>query len=380
MSSAIEVRPVAGRGELKAFVRFPWRVYRGDPHWVPPLLSAAARTFDPRHNAFFEHGDIRPYLAWRGGEPVGRIAAITNRLHNERYNDRVGFWGYFESLPEAEVVAALLDHAADDLRERGLTEMWGPFNPSINGECGLLVEGFDEPPALLMPYNPPAYPELVERAGHRKLKDLYAYELLYAQVDTDQETRRRMERIEAAVRRRHPEITFRTIDMGNYEAEVLALGRLFNAAREGNWGFVPATDAEMLQTAREMKLILEPRCIILAEIEGKPAGCVMGLPDVNPLLRKLDGRLLPFGWARLLWGKRKLSRMRIFGAAVLPAHRHLGITPILFLHYIRNGTRRGYFAGELSWVAEDNVRSVQTLEAAFQPRLYKRYRVYGKTL
>jgi len=380
VSSAIDVRGVVGRRELKLFLRFPWRIYREDPNWVPPLLASAARTLDPQHNPFFEHGEIRPYLAWRGGQPVGRIAAIINRLHNETHNDRTGFWGFLEAEPDPAVVRALLDRAAANLGERGMTEMRGPFNPSVNGECGLLVDGFGLPPSFLMPYNPPEYPEMVELAGHRKHKDLYAYHLHYSMVDENQEHRQRLERLDAAVRRRHPELVIRTIDMARYEAETLALGRLFNTAREHNWGFVPVTDAELLDMAREMRPILEPKCVILAEVSGTLAGCVMGLPDLSPLLRKANGRLFPFGWVHLVGWRRRLHVMRIFGAGVLPAYRTLGIVPILFLQYIRNGMSRGYDTGELSWVAEDNVGSISALEAAFKPRLYKRYRVYEREI
>jgi len=377
---AVEVSPVRTARERRAFLRLPWRLYAGDPHWVPPLRGALKRELDPRRHPFHAHADARLYLARRGARTVGRIAAIVNHLHNATHNDRIGFWGYFEAEPDLEVVRALLDAAADDLRAAGLDTMWGPFNPSINAECGLLVEGFDQMPALLMPYNPPAYPHLVERAGLRRVKDLYAYLLVTEDVSDDRETRRRLERIARAVARRHPELVIRPLDMARYEAEVVALGELFNRVRERNWAFVPATREELRLMAREMKPLIVPELIPVAELHGRPVGCLLALLDINPLLRELDGRLLPFGWLRLLRGVRRVRSLRVFGAACLPEYRKLGVTALLFDRFIRNGLGRGINRAELSWVAEDNVQSVQTLESAFHPRLYKRYRVYGRDL
>ncbi|HPD14235.1 MAG TPA: N-acetyltransferase [Planctomycetota bacterium] len=380
MSDAIEVRPVANRRERRAFLRLPWEIYCGDPNWVPPLLSSVDHMLDPRRNPFYEHAESRLYLAWRGGRPVGRIVATVNHLHNERYHDGAGFWGFFEAEEDPAVAQALLDRAAEDLRSRGLASMRGPFNPSINAECGVLIEGFDRPPSLLMPYNPPYYPDVIQRAGHTKHKDLLAYYLDQDMIAPGTEARERMERIEALVRRRNPELTIRTIDMTRFEDEVLALGELFNLARERNWGFVPVTPAEMRAMAREIRPILVPDCVILAEVAGRLAGCTMGLPDIGPLLKKANGRLLPFGWFHLLFGRRRLDSMRIFGAAVHPDFRNLGVIPLLFLQYLRHSKAHGFYWGELSWVAEDNVASMRTLEAAFKPRLYKRYRIYEKAL
>lgn len=377
---SIEVRQVAGARERKLFLRLPWAIYTGDPNWVPPLVSSVDRTLDPQHNPFYEHAESRLYLAWRDGQPVGRIVATINRLHNERHGDKAGFWGFFESDEDPDVARALLAQAAEDLRSHGMAEMRGPFNPSINAECGLLVEGFGRPPSLMMPYNPPYYPELLEQAGHVKHKELFAYYLDQDMIAPGTEARARLERIDGLVRRRHPEVAIRTLDMSRYEQEVLALGELFNAARERNWGFVPVTRAELLHTAREMKPIIVPDCVIMAEVGSRLAGCTMGLPDIGPLLQKADGRLFPFGWFHLLFGRRRLDAMRIFGAAVHPDFRNLGIIPVLFLQFLRNTKARGFFWGELSWVAEDNLASVRTLEAAFKPRLYKRYRVYERQL
>ncbi len=380
MAGDVEVRLVASRRERRLFLRLPWRLYRGDPNWVPPLLSSVRHTLDPRHNPFYERAESRLYLAWREGRPVGRIVATINHAHNAYHHDKVGFWGFFETENDSAAAQALLDAAADDLRSHSMTEMRGPFNPSINAECGVLIEGFDRPPSLMMPYNPPFYPQLIERAGHAKHKDLLAYYLDQDMIAPGTEARERLERIEKLVRRRHPELVVRTLDMSRYLEEVLALGELFNAARERNWGYVPVTRAEMLRMAREMRPVVVPECVIMGELGGKLAGCTMGLLDVGPLLQKANGRLFPFGWFHLLFGRKRLDAMRIFGAAVLPEYRHVGIIPVLFLQYLRNSKALGYYWGELSWVAEDNTASIATLDAAFKPRLYKRYRIYQRKL
>jgi hypothetical protein len=380
MGNAVQVREVLSRGERRAFVRLPWRLYRGDALWVPPLRSAVERGLDPTRNPFYQHAERRLYLAWRDGRPVGRIAAIVNRLHNELHQDRLGFWGYFESENDPEAARALLDCAAADLRQHGMTQMIGPMSPSINGECGILVEGFDRPPVILMPYNPSYYDSLVTQAGHQKAKDLLAFLVLPANVADDLESMQRLERLCAVVRRRHPTLRVRTLDMRNYEADVVMIGHLSNAARTNNWGFVPVTDDELRAMARDMRRVADPETVLIAEVEGKAVACMVNLPDVNPVLRKLNGRLLPFGWLRLLWGRRSVRGMRIFDTAVPEEYRRLGATPLLFLEMIRSGQRRGYTYAELSWVAENNLASIQTTESALHPRLYKRYRVYGREL
>ena len=261
-----------------------------------------------------------------------------------------------------------------------MTEMRGPFSPSVNAECGLLVEGFDTPPVVMTPYNPPTYPELVEWAGHRPLKDLHAYLLQRPGVRSGLDTMKRIDRLASAIRKRHPHIAVRTLDMARYQAETKALGDLFNAVRRNNWGFVPVTDAESADTARDMKLIVDPEMIVLAEDAGQLVGCLLAVPDLNPLLKKCNGRLLPLGWLRLLWGRRRLRGLRVFGAAVAESHRNFGIAPLLFSRFIANGQRRGYQYAELSWVSEDNLASLRTIERALRPQLYKRFRIYTADL
>jgi len=375
-----EIRQVGDPRERKVFVRLPWRVYELDPLWVPPLLRAAERTLDPARNPFFEHGEIELFLAWRDGRPVGRIAAIVDRAHNERHDEKTGFWGFFETANDPDVAGALFDAAGESLRGRGMTRMRGPFSPNINGEIGLLVEGFDLMPYVLMPYNPPYYAELVEGAGFASHMDLYAYRIRADQVAPEQPAIKRFERLADAIRKRHPGLNVRSIDMARYDDEVLTFGRLFNTARRENWGFVPATDAEIRAMARDMRAIVDPKLVLVCEHDGEPVGCIMGIPDVNPVLREMKGRLFPFGWLRFLLGKRRVHTARVFGAGTLPEYRKAGVTVLLILEFIRRCLYVGYDAGEVSWVAASNVRSLGVIEKSLQLRRYKTYRIYERAL
>jgi len=282
----VEVAAVRTARERKAFLRLPWAIYGDDPHWVPPLLSAAARQFDPARNPFFEHGEMAPFLARRRGEPVGRIAAIIDRLHNERYGEATGFWGYFESVEDPEVAGALFDAAGEHLRGRGMAAMRGPFNPNINGEIGLLTEGFDSMPFILMPYNPPYYAELVEGAGFTGHMDLFAFHVTARQVSPEQPSIKRFERLAAAIHKRHPGLTVRHIDMSRFDEEVLIFGRLFNAARKENWGFVPATDAEIRAMADDMRAVVDPRLVSSASSAASPSDASWACPTSAPSSRR----------------------------------------------------------------------------------------------
>jgi len=376
----VEVAAVRTARERKAFLRLPWAIYGDDPHWVPPLLSAAARQFDPARNPFFEHGEMAPFLARRRGEPVGRIAAIIDRLHNERYGEATGFWGYFESVEDPEVAGALFDAAGEHLRGRGMAAMRGPFNPNINGEIGLLTEGFDSMPFILMPYNPPYYAELVEGAGFTGHMDLFAFHVTARQVSPEQPSIKRFERLAAAIHKRHPGLTVRHIDMSRFDEEVLIFGRLFNAARKENWGFVPATDAEIRAMADDMRAVVDPRLVVVCELGGEPVGCIMGLPNLSPVLKKMNGRMFPFGWLHFLLGKRRVRAARVFGAGTLPEYRASGVTVLLILEFIRRSLYEGYDEGEVSWVAAGNLRSLGVIEKSVQLRRYKTYRIYEREL
>jgi GNAT superfamily N-acetyltransferase len=282
--------------------------------------------------------------------------------HNEHRHEAMGFWGFFETENDPAVSRALFGRAAADLRERGMTEMQGPMNPSVNNQCGLLVDGFDHPPAILMPYNPPYYPAFAEQAGLEPLEDLYAYFIDPERLARDPKRTQRLERLATSIRRRHPELTVRSIDLAHFEVDIRALGSLMERALNELPGHVPMPEEEMLFMTRDMKSIVDPGLVLLADVAGRPVGCAFGLPDINPILKRVNGRLFPFGWG------------------ALPAYRHMGVMPLLMAHLIRNARDRGYTKAELSWIRETNTRSFGTLEHAVAPRLYKRYRLYTSDL
>lgn len=380
MNGQLEILPVGDARGRRRFLEFPYRKYKGHPHWVPPLRRSQARLFR-KETSFFQRADMQLFLAARAGRVVGRVAAIINRAHNDHYADRMGFFGFFECEDEDVAAAqALLAAAADWLKQQGMTDMRGPFSPSMNSECGLLIMGFDSPPMILMPYTPPAYPALLEAAGFHKEKDLYAYEVQTAKMKSGTRVHARLSKLVERMQKRYPEVTVRKLDMARYEEEILQFMHVFEEARRGNWGYVPVREEEFLETAREMKRIVDPRIVVLAEVNGEPAGVTMSLPNVNRALRGLNGRLLPFNIFRFLHRLKHLRECRIFGIASLEKFRHMGITSLLLMQDILWAVELGYNVGEASWVLEDNIRSSRTIEHGLDPVHYKTYRIYRKSL
>jgi GNAT superfamily N-acetyltransferase len=372
---SVEIRPVATSADRRRFLRLPWSIYPGRyPAWVPPLLREERQRIDPERSPFFEHGTVELLLAWRAGRPVGRIAAIENRLHNEFHGDRVGFFGLFESVDDPEVAGALLDAAAAWLRGRGLERMRGPVNFSTNDEAGLLVENFDDPPCILMTYNPPYYAGLLEGWGLRKAKDLLAYEGRSSEMDRDR--RRRLERL---LKRSRHEIRARSIDMKRFEEEVALVRDLYNAAWERNWGFVPMTDAEVEHMAKQLKSVIDPDLTLIGTVDGEPAGFALALPDVNQALRHANGRLFPFGIFKLLWHLRRVDRLRVVTLGLLPRHRRSGLDALFYWEIFGRGTDKGYHRAESSWVLEDNHPMLRALDK-MGFRHYKTYRLYERAL
>ncbi len=333
---------------------------------------------DRSRNPFFEHGEAEYFVAERGGDVMGRIAAIANRLHNETHGDRVGFFGFFESADDQTVADALLAAAAARLRERGFDTMRGPASFSVNDECGLLVEGFDTPPTLMMPYNPRHYVRLVEAAGFVKAKDLLVYqggsEERYIPVPE------RLARGTELIRQRMG-ITLRPLNMGDFRGDVERVKRLYNSAWEKNWGFVPMTDHEIDHLAEQFKPVVVPELVPFAERDGQVVGFAIALPDLNVVLRKYrSGRLFP-AVLELLWAlkTRRIRRARILLLGVLPEYRGKGVDAMLY-HWIwtRSG-ERGITWGEAGWILEDNPAMNAGLEK-MTFRVYKTYRLYDRRL
>ena len=379
MSGAVAVQPVTTRRQRRRFIDLPYRMHRRTPNWVPPLRSGIKSVLDPDH-PFYEHAEIDLYLATRGGRPVGRIAAVHNRGYNDYTGERVAFFGFFDSEDDPETAAALFDAVRRFGRDRGLAELRGPVSPSMHAECGLLIDAFDLPPVVMMPYNPPYYPRLFEQSGLAKCKDLYAYRILRDDVMTRNSPLARLERMEGQIAKRFPSFRIRTLDMTRYEEEVIAFGRVFNEARQHNFGFSPMTDAELRRLAADLRPVANPNLCLAAEYEGEIIGAGLGLPDLNRVLIHLNGRLLPFGFLRLMWGLRRPHGVRVFGIAAKPEHRRKGVAGLLMLELIRRAYRAGFVEAEAGWVNEDNDMSNRTIMALLCAERYKTYRIYTQAL
>jgi len=367
--NTIHVDPIRTKAERELFIKFLWKVYEGNPYWVPPLLMDRRKLMDKEKNPFYQHADAEFYLARRGDGIVGRIAAIVNHNHNKEHNETIGFFGFFECIDDQSVANALFDRARDYLKSKGVTAMRGPANPSVNDEYGLLTEGFNERPTVLMPYNPEYYVKLIENYGFVKAKELYAYTLSQEKVYSE-----RFIRANSLVKARNS-ITIRPMNMKNFAGEVEIVKGLYNAAWAKNWGAVPMTDAEMDFLAKDLKPVVVPDLVLFAESKGKPIGFGLSLPDINvPLWYNKKGRLLP-GLFQLFFRKKEINLVRVMVLGVLPEYLNTGAAGVLFYETAVRAKKLGYAYGEASWVLEDNVRMVKAAEA-MNGKITRRYRIY----
>ncbi len=377
--SQIEIKPVKTSGELKRFILFPWKIYANDPYWVPPLISERKAFFNPKRNPFFKHADVQLFLAIKDGEVAGTISAHINYNHNEFHQEKAGFFGFFECIEDFAVAQKLLDTACQWVADRGMEVIRGPMNFSTNEECGLLVEGFDSRPVVMMTYNPSYYAAFIEKAGFVKAMDLYAYIIQAEDLKNNAENlpEKVFRAAEAALN--HPRIKIRNLNFKDFDQEVERGWRVYNSAWSKNWGFVPLTEEEFRHMAYGLKPFLDPELIFVAEIDGEPVGLSVTLPDLNIPLQKINGRLFPFGWLKFLWFKRKIDTARFFMMGVVESYRNLGIDAVFYLETAKALLRKGYTRCEMSWILENNTmvnRIIQRLGG----RIYKVYRIYEKAL
>ena len=367
------VREVTTAKDLKRFIRFPMTLHRGDPNFVPHLLLERRDFFNPKKNPFFEHAEVCHFLYEDESAIKGRISAIVNHAHNEFHQDRAGFFGFFDCVNDQDVATALLSRAEEWLRDRGMEAMRGPANFSTNDECGMLVEGFDSPPVFMMTWNPPYYIDLVEAFGLEKVMDLYAYFSLVADLPVTELERR----IDIVMKRGG--VTVRKASLKHLEEEIAAAFKIYNKAWEKNWGFIPMTEAEFTHAAKDMKMILDEDLLFFAEVDGKPIGFSLTLPDLNVVLGKMNGRLFPTGIFKLLFGRKKIDTVRVITMGVLPEYRKQGIDALLYFRTIQEAQKKGIRGGEMSWILEDNVPMNRIAEKLGSTR-YKTYRFYEKPL
>lgn len=375
-TTRVQIQPVQTPGDLKTFIDLPWKILGKYPEWVAPLKLSVKETLDQKNNPFYKRADIQLYLAYSPqGEPVGRIAAIANRAHNEHHKDQVGFYGFFDCIEDPQVSQSLFRQAESWLKQRGFTSMRGPMNPSTNHECGLLVEGYDQHPTLMTTWNPPYYAELHEKAGFQKAKDLVAYKIFRELISNL--PKKALERTEKL--KEQAGIQFRSFDVKNFEREVGICFDIYNSAWEENWGFFPMTREEFFFAAKDMKAIMDPKIAFIVEKDGQPGGFMVALPDLNEVLKNnKSGKLFPFGIFRILFGKKKIRSVRIITLGVKKEFRGGGIFGLFTHEAFKRAYEAGYDFGEASWILEDNLAMNTPWQKIGAP-VNRKWRIYEKT-
>ena len=375
-SSGITVLPVTNRREMGAFIDLPWQIYADDPMWIPPLRLERRLHFS-RFNPFFKHGEWQAWVAYRNNQPVGRISAQIDHLHRERYGADTGHFGLFECIDDAAASGLLMHIAEEWLAARGTRRITGPFNLSINQECGILVDGFDTPPVVMMPHSRKWYGRLIEEQGYQPLKDMLAY---WAEVDF------KVPRLMSSlISKFSGQVRLRKLRRDKFSQEMEVLRDIFNDAWSENWGFVPITKAEFDELGASLRLLVPDDCIQIAEVDGIPAAFMVALPNLNEIFAELDGSLFPFGWLRLTRirsrGGVRTGRIPLMGVRKQFHNTPLGMAlAFMVIDAPRElGRSLGVQAVELSWILEDN-KPMRAILAGLGCREYKRYRIYGKTL
>jgi GNAT superfamily N-acetyltransferase len=372
---SIQTRPSRTRQDEREFLELPYRLYKGNAHWVAPLRIAQKDILNTRRHPFYKTSDVEKFIVSRNGRVVGRVMAIVNRAYNDFHHDRSGFFGFFESENDPGAVRSLLNAAREWLRGRGAESIVGPVNPSTNYECGLLVDGFDLDPMVMMTYNHPYYATLLEEYGMKKAMDLYAYEIAESYFNHSNKLQRVADRL-----RKKDGISIRTVNLKDFSNEVVKLRKVYNDAWSRNWGFVPFSEEEFNHMAKDLKQIVDSRVVMIAERKKEdgsttPIGFFLAVPDVNQALKRINGRLLPFGIIKLLWHSRKISSIRIITMGAIQEYQPRGIGSIFLDEIYRRAPAAGYPTGEMGWVLENNVMMNRAADL-IGGRLSKVYRIY----
>ena len=378
MVSSLLVEQVGSQKQLMQFVEFPFKLYRGDPNWVPPLIEERRDFFDLKKNPFFAHARFQLFLATRGGELVGTIGAVVDDNHNKFHNELMGAFGFLETIEDQAVADALLSAAEEWVRAQGMSIIRGPLNFSTNQEIGTLIEGFEEPPMVMMTYNPRYYPRLIEAHGYRKSMDAYAW-IVDLKEDLEKAPSKLAHVAQKAAQKQG--IRVRTIDMRNFRREVEIVKQVYNQAWERNWGFVPMTDAEFEFLVVSLKPLIDPNLIFIAETaDGKPAGVSLTLPDLHQALRwSGGGHMWPLGLPKFLWHKRKINQGRLLIMGMIEQYRGRGADAIFYFETAKSMLAHGYKRVEGSWVLETNTMMNLIIERMGADR-YKTYRIYERSL
>ncbi|MDP8213719.1 MAG: hypothetical protein RAO92_05245 [Candidatus Euphemobacter frigidus] len=367
----VRIEKVRSKKDLKRFITLPGKIYRDNPFWVPPLIAEEKKLLSPRRNPFWEHASRTLFIATRGGEDVGRIAAIEDRDFIAYHNEPTGYFGFFESLDDREVARALFAGAESWLKGRDLKKMIGPLNPSTNGVCGLLLEGYDSPPKLMMPYTLPYYHRLLKECGLFKAKDLLAY-----RIPVPEKMNPRLEKISAILRKKG--LNVRNIRMKNFLQELKLVREIYNAAWSRNWGFVPISESEIEHMAKELKPLIVPELVFFAEYKGKPVGFYLVLPDYNQVIKKMNGKMGPIQIIKFLRGRKKITDIRLMMAGIEEEYQKRGLDALLYLESARAARDLGFKDSEISWLLEDNILVIRAAEM-MGGTLCKKYRIYEKS-
>ena len=375
---SLSVKPVTTRRELKRFVKVPFRLNRDNPNWVPPLIFERMQFLDRSRNPFFEHAEAEFFVAERDGEAVGRISAHTDEHWDSRHGGNDAMFGFFESTDDPAVAAVLLDAACAWARERGRERILGPMNFSTNDELGVLIEGYERRPMILQPWNPPYYTELIEGQGFAKAMDLLMWWLALGELKEGNEFHPMIHAAAEKVSSEHG-ITIRNMRKGDLTAEILRFRNVYNEAWGHNWGFVPITEEECEFQAKALKPVLEERWTFIAERDGEVLGAALTLPDINQALAKLNGRLLPLGWLRLLLAQRKIDNVRVFALGVRPEYQHTGIAAAFYIRHLDEADPERVYGGETGWILETNEPMNRAMEG-MGGRVVKKYRIFEKSL
>ena len=368
----IKIFSVRSEKDRMRFIKLQWKIYKDNRYWVPPLIMDRKKILDTKKNPFFQHAEIEMFLAEHNGELVGRIAGIKNDLHNKTHNDRVGFFGFFECINDQAVANALFDAAKGWLKSKGLDTMRGPANPSSNDEWGMLLEGFDDEPRLLMTFNPKYYLDLCENYGLYKVKDLYAWKLESDKVLNSDKLRRVQE-----IAKNRAGLKITQLDMKNFAKELEKVKYVYNKAWAPNWGFVPMTDAELDAMAKDLKPLVDAKLVLFGEIDDKLIGFALTILDYNQIFKSMNGHLFPFNFLKLYTQKKKITWSRIITLGIIPEYQKRGLDSVFYWETVNRAREMGIKLGEASWILEDNeMMNRGAGEGVMNGELYKKYRIY----
>ncbi len=365
----VKIRKVQTPADLDRFVKLPFKIYHNDPYWVPPLIADVKKTLTAGKNPFWRHARRELFLAERNGEVVGRICATVDDNYNAYHQTAIGFFGFFESENNPDTARALFDAAADFARAQGMKYLYGPANPSLNDEAGMLIEPFTGAPYIKMSYNPDYYPALMERCGFSKVKDLYAYA-----VPLDQPIPEKLIRVMQTLKRR-PDLVVRPVDLKNLKRDLGFIKEVYNDAWSKNWDFAPMTDEEIDDLARQLKPIIRPEICPLVFYQNEPAGMCIALPDYNQVLKRVGGKLFPLGWLKFLFYKNRITRARLWALGIKRKFHNLGFDALLYYESFVGAKKLGYTEGEVSWILEDNIAIIRPI-LMWGGKHYRTYRVY----